>query len=99
MSAPDSLFANPRPVNALADLLANVWQFGYVTTDLDRATEFMAERFGLTDCRRLPSATATLLAGDQAVPWEGKVAMGARGGRLGELVEPGACEVACYTDV
>ena len=34
------LFAKPRPVNALADLLANVWQLGYVTTDLDRAIAF-----------------------------------------------------------
>jgi hypothetical protein len=42
MTATDSLFSNPRRVEALADLLANVWQFGYVTTDLDRATEFMA---------------------------------------------------------
>ena len=93
------LFSNPRPVNALADLLANVWQFGYVTTDLDRATEFMADRFGLTDCRRLPSDTATFLAGDQAVPWEVKVAMGARGGLIVELIEPVAGEIDFYTEV
>jgi hypothetical protein len=99
MSASDSLFADPRPVNALADLLANVWQFGYVTTDLDRATGFLAERFGLTDCRRLPSDTATFLAGDQAVPWEVKVAMGARGGLIVELIEPVAGEIGFYTDV
>jgi hypothetical protein len=99
MSAPDSLFANPRPVNALADLLANVWQLGYVTTDLDRATAFMAERFGLQDCRRLPSDTATFLAGDQPVPWEVKVAMGARGGLIVELIEPVAGEIDFYTEV
>jgi len=99
MSAPDSLFANPRPVNALADLLANVWQLGYVTTDLNRATEFMAERFGLQDCRRLPSDTATFLAGDQPVPWEVKVAMGARGGLIVELIEPVAGEIDFYTEV
>ena len=93
------LFSNPRPVNALADLLANVWQFGYVTTDLDPATEFMADRFGLTDCRRLPSDTATFLAGDQAVPWEVKVAMGARGGLIVELIEPVAGEIDFYTEV
>jgi hypothetical protein len=95
----DGLFANPRPVNALADLLANVWQLGYVTTDLDRATEFMAERFGLQDCRRLPSDTATFLAGEDPVPWDVKVAMGARGGLIVELIEPVAGEIDFYTDV
>jgi glyoxalase/bleomycin resistance protein/dioxygenase superfamily protein len=99
MTATDGLFSNPRPVEVLADLLANVWQFGYVTTDLDRATELMADRFGLTDCRRLPSDTATFLAGDQAVPWEVKVAMGARGGLIVELIEPVAGEIDFYTDV
>jgi hypothetical protein len=99
MTGPDGLFTNPRPVRALADLLANVWQLGYVTTDLDRATEFMADRFGLEDCRRLPSDTATFLAGDQAVPWEVKVAMGARGGLILELIEPVAGEIDFYTEV
>lgn len=98
MTASEGLFANPRPVRALADLLANVWQLGYVTTDLDRAIEFMAERFGMTDCRRLPSDTATFLAGDQPVPWEVKVAMGARGGLIVELIEPVAGEIDFYTE-
>ena len=99
MTGHDGLFANPRPVNALADLLANVWQLGYVTTDLDRGIEFMADRFGLTDCRPLPSDTATFLAGDEAVPWEVKVAMGARGGLIVELIEPVAGEIEFYTEV
>ncbi len=99
MTAPDGLFSNPRPVGALADLLANVWQLGYVTTDIDRATDFMADRFGLTDCRRLPSDTATFLAGDQPVPLEVKVAMGARGGLIVELIEPVAGEIGFYTDL
>ncbi len=99
MTAKDGLFTNPRPVEALADLLANVWQLGYVTTDLDHAIEFMAERFGLEDCRRLPSDTATFLAGDQPVPWEVKVAMGARGGLIVELIEPVAGEIDFYTEV
>jgi hypothetical protein len=93
------LFANPRPVEALADLLANVWQLGYVTTDLKRATDFMAERFGLTDCRNLPSDTATFLRGEEPVPWEIKAAMGARGGLIVELIEPVAGEVDFYTEV
>jgi Glyoxalase/Bleomycin resistance protein/Dioxygenase superfamily len=99
MATAQGLFTNPRPVTALADLLANVWQLGYVTTDLDRATEFMADRFGLTDCRRLPSDTATFLAGDDAVPWEVKVAMGARGGLIVELIEPVSGEIDFYTEV
>jgi len=49
------LFASPRRVDALADLLANVWQFGYVTNDLDRAIAFMSERFGLEHCVKLPA--------------------------------------------
>ena len=98
-SAADGLFARPRPVHALADLLANVWQFGYVTTDLDRATEFMSERFGLSHCRRLPSDTATFLVGDTPAPWEVKVAMGARGGLIVELIEPVAGEIDFYTRV
>jgi hypothetical protein len=93
------LFANPRPVETLADLLANVWQFGYVTNDLDRAIDFMAERFGLEHCRRLPSDTATFLAGDTPVPWDVKVAMGARGGVIIELIEPVAGEIDFYTRV
>jgi len=59
----EGLFAAPRRVHALADLLANVWQFGYVTTDLDRAVEFMSERFGLEHCLKLPAGGATFLVG------------------------------------
>ena len=93
------LFSNPRPVEALADLMANVWQLGYVTNDLDRATQFMAERFGLTDCRHLPSDTATFLRDDTPVPWEIKAAMGARGGLIVELIEPVGGEVDFYTEL
>jgi hypothetical protein len=99
MTTASALFADPRPVTALDDLLANVWQFGYVTTDLDRATTFMAERFGLEHCRRLPSDTATFLAGETPVDWDVKVAMGARGGMIVELIEPVAGEIDFYTRV
>ena len=95
----NALFAQPRTVETLADLLANVWQFGYVTTDLDRATTFMAERFGLEHCQRLPSDTATFLVGDQPAEWDVKVAMGARGGMIVELIEPVAGEIDFYTRV
>jgi hypothetical protein len=94
----DGPFANPRPVHALADLLANVWQFGYVTTDLDRAIEFMAERFGLTHCVKLP-AGGTFLAGSQPAQFEAKFAMGSRGGTIIELIEPVSGEVDFYRRV
>jgi glyoxalase/bleomycin resistance protein/dioxygenase superfamily protein len=99
MTATRDLFANQRPVTTLADLLANVWQFGYVTTDLDRAMTFMAERFGLEHCRHLPSGGATFLVGDQPAEWEVKFAMGARGGTIIELIEPVAGEIDFYTRV
>ena len=59
----------------------------------------MADRFGLTDCRRLPSDTATFLVGDQPAEWEVKVAMGARGGLIVELIEPVTGEIDFYTEV
>jgi len=93
------LFAPPRRVDAIADLLANVWQFGYVTTDLDRGMRFMCERFGLDHCLPLSSDTATFLAGDEPVEWEVKVAMGSRGGHIVELIEPVAGCIEFYTRV
>ncbi len=99
MRPAEGLFAPPRRVDALADLLANVWQFGYVTTDLDRAMQFMSERFGLEHCLPLPSDTATFLAGDEPVAWEVKVAMGSRGGHIVELIEPVAGCIDFYTRV
>ena len=90
------LFADPRRVEEIADLLANVWQLGYVTTDLDRAMEVMAEQFGLRHCVKLPSAGATFLAGEQPAEWEARFAMGARGGLIVELIEPLAGEVEFY---
>jgi Glyoxalase/Bleomycin resistance protein/Dioxygenase superfamily len=95
----DGLFSRPRRLGSLADLLANVWQLGYVTTDLDRAIDFMGDRLGLEDCRQLPSDTATFLVGDTPSPWEVKVAMGARGGLIVELIEPVAGEIEFYTRV
>ena len=99
MNGSAQLFANPRPVNALADLLANVWQLGYVTTDLDRGMEFMSERFGLDHCLKLPAGGATFLAGDEPVEWDAKFAMGARGGKIVELIEPVSGQVDFYTRI
>jgi len=93
---PEGLFAGPRGVEAIADLFANVWQLGYVTTDLDRAVETMGERFGLEHCLELPTGGATFLVGDQPAEWEARFAMGARGGLIVELIEPVAGEVEFY---
>jgi len=93
----EGLFTPPRRIDAIADLFANVWQLGYVTTDLDRAIEFMSERFGLEHCLKLPSAGATFLVGDEPAAWEAHFAMGSRGGLIIELIEPVAGEVGFYT--
>jgi hypothetical protein len=85
---PAGLFEAPRPIRAIADLFANVWQLGYVTTDLDRAIEDMAARFGLEHSLEVPTAGATFMADDEVVPWEARFAMGARGGLIVELIEP-----------
>jgi hypothetical protein len=84
-------------MESIADLFANVWQFGYVTTDLDRAIEVMAERFGLDHVVRLPSAGATFLVGEDPAPWEARFGMGSRGGLIVELIEPVAGAVDFYT--
>ena len=99
MRPAEGLFSPPRRVDALADLLANVWQFGYVTNDLDRAVEFMSDRFGLEHCLKLPAGGATFLVGDEPAEWDAKFAMGARGGKIVELIEPVAGHVDFYTRV
>lgn len=91
-----SLFSDPRPIEEMADMLANVWQLGYVTTDLDRAIEVMAEQFGLRHCAKLPAGGATFLAGERPTEWEARFAMGARGGLIVELIEPVSGEVGFY---
>ena len=92
----ERLLTPPRPIAALADLFANVWQFGYVTTDLDRGIEFLRERFGLEHCVEVPTDTATFLKGDEPADWSARIAMGARGGLIVELIEPVSGEVEFY---
>jgi hypothetical protein len=92
----ERLLHPPRPVHALADLFANVWQFGYVTSDLGRGMEFMRERFGLEQCVEVPTDTATFLKDDEPAEWSARIAMGARGGLIVELIEPVAGEVEFY---
>jgi Glyoxalase/Bleomycin resistance protein/Dioxygenase superfamily len=94
----EGLFTAPRPVDVFADLFANIWQLGYVTTDRDRALEVLSGRFGLTHHFVVPSGEATFMAGDQVVPWEAKFAMAARGGLIVEIIEPVSGEVGFYND-
>jgi hypothetical protein len=97
MPSGTELFESPRPVEALADLFANVWQVGYVCTDLDRAMEFMRAHYGLEHCVEVPTDTATVIdAAGEEVPWETRIAMGARGGLIIELIEPVSGEVEFY---
>jgi hypothetical protein len=92
----EGLFALPRSVRTIADLFANVWQLGYVTTDLDRALEELSARFGFEHQFRVPSGGATFMAGSRVVPWEARFAMAARGGLIVELIEPVSGEVDFY---
>ncbi|HEX6461261.1 MAG TPA: VOC family protein [Thermoleophilaceae bacterium] len=91
------LFAPPRPINAIADVFANVWQLGYVCPDLDRGMEFMRERFGLEHCVEVPTDTARVLDhNDEEVDWTARIAMGSRGGLIIELIEPVSGDVEFY---
>ena len=90
------LFDEPREIRALGDLFANIWQVAYVTTDLDRGIELLRERFGIDECTEVPIAGATFLVGDEPAEWEPRIAMGARGGLIVELIEPVAGEVGFY---
>jgi Glyoxalase/Bleomycin resistance protein/Dioxygenase superfamily len=85
---PGGLFTPPRRVDTVADLFANVWQFGYVTTDVDRAVEVLGERFGLERCVTVTAEGSTFMVGDKVVDWEARFAMGARGGPIVEVIEP-----------
>ena len=96
MIEPAHLFAEPRPVRALGDLFAGVWQIAYVTRDLDRGMEELRDRFGVENCIEVPTAGATFLRGDEPAEWEARIAMGARGGLIVELIEPVAGEVDFY---
>ena len=91
------LFAPPRPINAIADIFASVWQLGYVCPDLDRGMDFMRERFGLEHCVEVPTDTARVLDhNDEEVDWSARIAMGARGGLIIELIEPVSGDVEFY---
>jgi Glyoxalase/Bleomycin resistance protein/Dioxygenase superfamily len=90
------LFADPRPVEALGDLFANIWQICWVTSDFDRGVELLDDRFGIEHFTELPTDVATFLKGEEPVDCEVRLGMGARGGMIVELIEPVAGEVDFY---
>jgi hypothetical protein len=91
-----TLFGEPREVTTLGDLFANTWQICWVTSDLDRGVDMLREGFGIENCTEVPTEGATFLKGDEPSPWDVRVAMGARGGPILELIEPIGGEVDFY---
>ena len=85
---PSELFAEPRPIEALGDLWANIWQVCYVTPDLDRGMAEVRDLLGVENATEVPVEGATFMKGGEEVEWEPRVAMGARGGLIVELIEP-----------
>ena len=90
------LFAAPRPIEELGDLFANIWQLCYVTPKLERGMEELRDVFGVENSTEVPVEGATFMKGDEVREWEPRVAMGARGGLIIELIEPVAGEVEFY---
>jgi hypothetical protein len=93
MSAP--LFAEPRAVGAIGDLLSNIWQVCYVTRDLDEGMALLRDRYGI-ESTEVPTEGATFLVGDEPAEWDVRVSMGARRGPIVELIEPVGGEVDFY---
>ena len=92
------LFADPRPIDALGDLFANVWQVCYVTPNLDRGMTELRDLLGVENATEVPVEGASFLKDGERMQWDVRVAMGARGGLIVELIEPIAGEVNFYRD-
>jgi hypothetical protein len=92
----EGLFTAPRHVETIADLFANVWQYGYVTTDLDRAMDTLGQRYGLEHCVKVTTEGSSFAVGDRPAEWEARFAMGARGGTIVEVIEPVSGAVDFY---
>jgi hypothetical protein len=90
------LFADPRPVEALGDLFANLWQICWVTPDFDRGVETMRDRYGVENITEVPTEGAQFFKDGEPMPWDVRVAMGSRGGVIAELIEPVGGEVDFY---
>ena len=59
-----------QAVRPATGLFANVWQLGYVTTDLEQGMQVLRDRFGVDHCTEVPTAGATFLDGDTPAPWD-----------------------------
>jgi hypothetical protein len=90
------MFAEPRAIESLGDLFANIWQVCYVTPDLDRGMKELREVFGVENSTEVPVEGASFMKDGEPLQWEPRVAMGARGGLIIELIEPVAGEVEFY---
>ncbi len=90
------LFDDPRPIEALGDLFANLWQVCYVTPDLDRGMKELRDLFGVENSTEVPVEGASFRKGGEEIEWVPRVAMGARGGLIIELIEPVSGEVEFY---
>jgi hypothetical protein len=90
------VFDDPRPIEVLGDLFANIWQVCYVTPDLDRGMKELRDVLGVENATEVPVEGATFMKGENALDWEPRVAMGARGGLIIELIEPVSGEVEFY---
>jgi len=58
--------------------------------------EQLRDRFGIEHCVEVPTEGATFLRGDEPAEWDVRVAMGARGGVIVELIEAVGGEVDFY---
>jgi Glyoxalase/Bleomycin resistance protein/Dioxygenase superfamily len=90
------LFDDPRPIRELGDLFANLWQVCYVTPDLERGVEELRDLLGVMNSIDVPMDGAMFMKRGEQVEWETRVAMGARGGLIIELIEPVSGEVEVY---
>jgi hypothetical protein len=95
-AASHDVLTEPRPVEVLGDLFANLWQICWVTSDFDRGLELMRGRLGVQNITEVPTDEATFLREQEPVDWEVRIAMGSRGGLIAELIEPVAGEVDYY---
>jgi Glyoxalase/Bleomycin resistance protein/Dioxygenase superfamily len=95
MSTAPSLFENTREITALGDLYGNIWQVAYVTRDLDEGVALLRDKFGV-ESTEVPTAGGTFYSGDTPVQWDVRIAMGARGGLIVEVIEPIGGEVDFY---
>jgi Glyoxalase/Bleomycin resistance protein/Dioxygenase superfamily len=90
------LFTDPRPIEVLGDLFANLWQVCYVTPVLERGMQELRDLLGVENSIEVPVDGATFMKRGVEAEWKPRVAMGARGGLIIELIEPGSGEVDFY---